>query len=88
MKHLLKQLTHWDQRSNYQKTIFAHHARHALATAVSPLPLPLPWLMRLARTDKHWPHVKGGHRYGTAYTDALRHLRYRRIRMVDRRRWL
>jgi len=83
MKRLLKRLLDWDARSDLDKSILLFRARYGLAALASLLPLPLPWLMRAAGTDKHRPDRPDGLRYGYAYAEALRRFRYRRVRLLE-----
>ena len=83
----LKFVLRWNRKSDAEKAEFRHRiavirykARTLLATIVSPLPLSLPYLLRVTGTDKHQPN---GHQYGFIYEDYFRPFRYERTKLLE-----
>jgi hypothetical protein len=57
-----------------------HSERYVLAALLSPLRLPLPWILALFGTDKQ---REGGHSYAAAYADVLGPFRSKRIKLLE-----
>ncbi len=57
-----------------------YRIRHAVATMICWLPMPLPVLLHFSGSDKHSPD---GHRYGHIYARIFARFRYRRIKLLE-----
>jgi hypothetical protein len=87
MQAVIKRVVGWDAKTEPQKqdarrrlALWRYRARMWLATLVSPLPLPLPWLLTATGTDKHQPDR---HLYGHVYDRYFRRFRHRRTRLLE-----
>jgi hypothetical protein len=57
-----------------------YHMRRRIAEVLSLALLPLPWLLALFGSDKERP---GQHAYGASYDVLFRHLRLRRVKLLE-----
>jgi hypothetical protein len=70
----------WDRLVWQQKLVARYRAWSVIASALSFLPISLWWVLRWARSDKEAP---GHHAYGRTYHALFRHLKYRRMKLLE-----
>ena len=80
LPRLIKTLLGFEKKSAREKEILAHRLYRVMARLLSPLPLPLPALLRFFGSDKHTP---GLHAYGPTYHALFRRWKYRRVRLLE-----
>jgi hypothetical protein len=80
MRAFAGRVTGWDRLDWDQKYVARYRAQSWIASLLSLLPIPLWVLLRWAGSDKEMP---GQHLYGRTYHALFRHLKYRRIKLLE-----
>ena len=80
LKRIFKAATGWNRLSERDRYIRQYRYSSVLAGLLSPLPVPMAWLLRLFGSDKQ---SDAGHSYGRTYGALFRRRKYRRINLLE-----
>lgn len=80
MTSIVKCLLTWDKKTEEEKYLFKYRLAGMAGRMLSPLPIPLWWLLRLYGCDKQRP---GWHNYEPTYGRLFRRWKYRPVRMLE-----
>ena len=80
MTYIVKRLLTWDKKTEEEKYLFKYRLAGMAGRMLSPLPIPLWWLLRLYGCDKQ---RLGWHNYGPTYGRLFRRWKYRPVRMLE-----
>jgi len=80
MKQLLKQLLKWKQRTEPEKHLLRYRLLYAASFLACLFPLPLTFLLRACRSDKHGPLQ---HQYGHTFDSLFRRFKYKAVKLLE-----
>jgi hypothetical protein len=90
MKNMIKRLIGWNHKTERERDDLRHrfclwryHLMSAISYVVCILPIPLRFVLRATRSDKHTPSNLGGHVYGYTYGNIFWKLKYRPIKILE-----